>query len=105
MNEICKCGHHVTRHDHYRRGTDCSAEACGCPAFSSDVDPFIGRVSSFLRRAARTLFFPLPEDESEALRWKRVTVFNYGHTNKRGVEINVFGRWFTFAAEREEKIQ
>jgi hypothetical protein len=31
--QICRCGHGRIAHEHYRRGTECSAEACDCPRF------------------------------------------------------------------------
>jgi hypothetical protein len=31
--KVCRCGHARTSHEHYRRGTDCAAEACDCVRF------------------------------------------------------------------------
>jgi hypothetical protein len=28
---VCACGHTVAAHEHYRRGTECSANGCDCP--------------------------------------------------------------------------
>ncbi len=28
---LCTCGHTVATHEHYRRGSECSATGCGCP--------------------------------------------------------------------------
>ena len=32
---ICRCGHHILDHDHYRAGTDCAS--CGCVRYRLSV--------------------------------------------------------------------
>ncbi|MCW2694566.1 MAG: hypothetical protein JWM67_3170 [Mycobacterium sp.] len=35
----CRCGHDRISHEHYRRGTDCSAPDCACTRYRRTLKP------------------------------------------------------------------